>query len=217
MYLQIIQLFNTARLWECAIPLCKELADLYEKRTYDYVKLADLLRQQADFYSKILNDFRPEPEYFMVGYYGLAFPCFVRNKEFIYRGLEFEKIGEFTSRLAKEFPAAKVLGRLPESVAKLKEEEGANILILSVKPTQKDAGTYFGPEVPANVKKFYAVNQVSSFLFDKPYHKGTIFYFIYLISGLMIRFNLWILRLKPDPVFFSRIDLSPDFFPLDSM
>ena len=79
-----------------------------------------------------------------VGYYGTAFPFFVRNKEnsglgtkklnkntlnifyiirnhilrffkqlfllnpefqeFIYRGLEFEKIGEFIQRLLKEFP-----------------------------------------------------------------------------------------------------------------
>ena len=44
LYIQIIKLFDTARLWECALPLCKQLADLYEKRLYDYAKLSQLLR-----------------------------------------------------------------------------------------------------------------------------------------------------------------------------
>ena len=128
----------------------------------------------ADFYSKIISEFRPDSEYFKVGFYGLSFPYFVRNKEFVYRGLEFEKIGEFTTRLLREFPTARLCGKTSENVEELKNQDGEHILIVSVKPLPKDSGTYFGPEVPQNVKNFYAVNQIRTFQYDRPYHKGEI-------------------------------------------
>ena len=58
--------------------MCKELANLYEKQLFDYVKLSEILRTQARFCDNILNQLRPEPEYFRVGFYGLSFPLFVR-------------------------------------------------------------------------------------------------------------------------------------------
>ncbi|CAG2068999.1 unnamed protein product, partial [Timema podura] len=64
--------------WEKGIPLCKELADLYECRLFDYSKLSKILRTQANFFDNILTQLRPEPEYFRVGFYGLSFPLFVR-------------------------------------------------------------------------------------------------------------------------------------------
>jgi dedicator of cytokinesis protein 3 len=64
--------------WENGIPLCKELAELYERRLFDYSKLSQILRTQAKFFDNILTQLRPEPEYFRVGFYGLSFPLFVR-------------------------------------------------------------------------------------------------------------------------------------------
>jgi dedicator of cytokinesis protein 3 len=64
--------------WEKGIPLCKELADLYERRLFDYAKLSQILQTQAKFFDNILTQLRPEPEYFRVGFYGLSFPLFVR-------------------------------------------------------------------------------------------------------------------------------------------
>jgi hypothetical protein len=64
--------------WEKGIPLCKELAELYERRLFDYAKLSQILRTQAKFFDNILTQLRPEPEYFRVGFYGLSFPLFVR-------------------------------------------------------------------------------------------------------------------------------------------
>jgi hypothetical protein len=64
--------------WEKGIPLCKELAELYERRLFDYAKLSQILRTQARFFDNILTQLRPEPEYFRVGFYGLSFPLFVR-------------------------------------------------------------------------------------------------------------------------------------------
>lgn len=134
LYHKIIHYLDRGKCWEKGIPLCKELAVLYETRLYDYAKLSHVLKLQAKFLDNILTQLRPEPEYFRVGFYGLSFPLFVRvstvvrgfcinswrqatksfvtilqNKLFIYRGLEYERIGAFTQRLQTEFPGAQIL------------------------------------------------------------------------------------------------------------
>ena len=38
-----VRLFNEGKSWECGIPLCKELATLYETDLYNYTKLASIL------------------------------------------------------------------------------------------------------------------------------------------------------------------------------
>ncbi len=43
LYLECIQLFDQGKSWESGIPLCKELAQLYENEVFDYQKLADIL------------------------------------------------------------------------------------------------------------------------------------------------------------------------------
>lgn len=70
--------FDKGKCWEKGIPLCKELANLYEMQRYDYNRLYDILMMEAKFFQNILTQIRPEPEYFRVGFYGKGFPLFVR-------------------------------------------------------------------------------------------------------------------------------------------
>ena len=81
-------------------------------RTFDYYKLSNILSLQSNFYQNILATFRPAAEYFKVSFFGSSFPLFVRNKEFIYRGLDFEKIGDFTQRLLSEYPESKLFTKV---------------------------------------------------------------------------------------------------------
>lgn len=78
LYQKIINYFDRGKCWEKGMPLCKELAELYETKLYDYNKLSSILKMQAKFLDNILTQLRPEPEYFRVGFYGLSFPLFVR-------------------------------------------------------------------------------------------------------------------------------------------
>ena len=41
-----------------------------------------------------------------------VFVATLKNKEFIYRGLDFEKIADFTQRLASNFPEAKIFTKV---------------------------------------------------------------------------------------------------------
>lgn len=76
---QIIQYFDKGKCWEKGVPLCKELAQLYETKRFDYIRLSDILTTQAKFFQNIIQiQIRPEPEYFRVGFYGTSYPLFVR-------------------------------------------------------------------------------------------------------------------------------------------
>lgn len=84
LYHEIIHYLDRGKCWEKGIPLCKELAVLYETRLYDYAKLSHVLKTQAKFLDNILTQLRPEPEYFRVGFYGLSFPLFVRVRIYMF-------------------------------------------------------------------------------------------------------------------------------------
>lgn len=58
--------------------MCKELANFYESKRFDYTRLSDILSMEAKFFQNILTQIRPEPEYFRVGFYGAGLPLFVR-------------------------------------------------------------------------------------------------------------------------------------------
>ena len=69
--------------WEYGLPLLKSLAEFYES-AIRYKDLSKILKRQAEFYDNILNvmnipgKYRPDPEYFRVGFYGQGFPLFLR-------------------------------------------------------------------------------------------------------------------------------------------
>lgn len=173
LYLKSIAYFDRGKCWEKGIPLCKELADFYETRLYDYSKLAHVLRLQATFYDHILTQLRPEPEYFRVGYYGQGFPHFLRNRVFVYRGLEYERIGNFTQRLQQEFPAASVLSKNTPPSQEILNSEGQHIQICNVKPVA-DEHPIFESGLHEKIRSYYRVNDVRRFQLDRPIHKGPV-------------------------------------------
>lgn len=100
--------FERGQCWEEGIKVCKDLQDIYE-HNYKFAKLSAILKRNAALLDKILTQHRPENEYFRVSFYGLNFPSFLQNSTFIFRGLEFEKISNFTHRIQQEFPNAQLL------------------------------------------------------------------------------------------------------------
>ncbi|XP_044271519.1 dedicator of cytokinesis protein 3 isoform X2 [Tribolium madens] len=174
LYRQIINYFDKGKCWEKGIPLLKELATLYETQFFDYKALSDILKYQAKFYDNILTQLRPEPEYFRVGFYGLSFPLFVRNKQFVYRGLEYERIGAFTQRLQTEFPSAQILMKNTPPDDSIVNSEGQFIQICNVKPIPEPNPITLATDIPEKISRFYHYNDVKRFQCDRPVHKGII-------------------------------------------
>uniref|UniRef100_A0A8B9LRX6 Dedicator of cytokinesis protein 4 n=1 Tax=Astyanax mexicanus TaxID=7994 RepID=A0A8B9LRX6_ASTMX len=105
LHLTIIQNFDRGKCWENGILLCRELADQYESY-YDYRNLSKMRMMEASLYDKIMDQQRLEPEFFRVGFYGKKFPFFLRNKEFVCRGHDYERLEAFQQRMLSEFPHA---------------------------------------------------------------------------------------------------------------
>ncbi|XP_011184777.2 dedicator of cytokinesis protein 3 isoform X2 [Zeugodacus cucurbitae] len=175
LYHEILKYFDKGKCWEKGIPLCKELAVLYETRRFDYNKLSEILILEAKFFQNILTQLRPEPEYFRVGFYGLGFPLFVRNKQFVYRGLEYERIGAFTQRLQTEFPTAQILTNNSPPDNSILTAPEQYIQISNVRPVgdAQALKTAMVP-VPEKIARFYEVNDVTRFIYDRPIYKGPI-------------------------------------------
>lgn len=175
LYQQVIDYFDKGKCWEKGVPLCKELAFLYETRRFDYVELSKTLRKEALFFENILYQIRPEPEYFRVGFYGRGFPLFVRNKQFIYRGLEYERIGTFTQRLQTEFSQAQILTKNSPPDQTILMSPDQFLQINNVKPISNPIHLRTATvPVPDRISSFYEVNDVTRFQYDRPIHKGTI-------------------------------------------
>ncbi|XP_074036384.1 dedicator of cytokinesis spg isoform X2 [Leptinotarsa decemlineata] len=174
LYRQIINYFDKGKCWEKGIPLLKELANLYESIFFDYKLLSDILKYQAKFFDNILTQLRPEPEFFRVGFYGLGFPLFVRNKQFVYRGLEYERIGAFTQRLQTEFPSAQILMKNTPPDDTIINSDGQFIQICNVKPIPESNPITLATDIPEKISRFYHYNDVRRFQCDRPVHKGII-------------------------------------------
>jgi dedicator of cytokinesis protein 3 len=129
-------------------------------------------KNHARFLDNILTELRPEPEYFRVGYYGRGFPSFLRNKVFIYRGLEYEKIGTFTNRLQSEFPQSSLLKKSGPPDETILNSEGQFLQICNVKPVPEPRPEFEGRDVPDKILAYYLTNDVRTFIFDRPIHKG---------------------------------------------
>ncbi|KAK6638497.1 hypothetical protein RUM43_006764 [Polyplax serrata] len=175
LFKQIIGYFDRGKAWEKGIPLCKELAHFYETKLFNYQKLSAILQTQAKFFDNILTQLRPEPEYFRVGFYGLTFPLFVRNKVFVYRGVEYERIGAFTQRLQTEFPSAQILTKNTPPDDSIVNGQDQYIQISNVKPLSEGNELFQGvSEVPEKIASYYEVNDVKRFQLDRPIHKGPV-------------------------------------------
>ena len=106
-----------------------------------------------------------------------------QNKEFIYRGLDWEKIATFTQRISAEFPASQLLSSNTPPDERTRESDAQFLQICCVKPlpSSKQERTnsnlhHFEPmdgyEVPEKINKFHLNNDIQNFQYDRPFHKG---------------------------------------------
>ncbi|XP_056326075.1 dedicator of cytokinesis protein 1 isoform X1 [Danio aesculapii] len=172
LYQEIINYFDKGKMWEEAIILGKELAEQYENEMFDFEQLSTLLRKQAQFYESIVKVIRPKPDYFAVGYYGLGFPSFLRNKMFIYRGKEYERWEDFEARLLTQFPNAEKMKTTTSPSEDIRTSSGQYIQCFTVKPLLELPPKFQNKPVSEQIVSFYTVNEVQKFQYSRPVRKG---------------------------------------------
>ncbi|KAJ8411271.1 hypothetical protein AAFF_G00172770 [Aldrovandia affinis] len=172
LHLAIIQNFHRGKCWENGIILCRELADQYEAY-YDYRNLSKMRVMEASLYDKIMDQQRLEPEFFRVGFYGKKFPFFLRNKEFVCRGHDYERLEAFQQRMLNEFPHAIAMQHVNQPDETIYHAEAQYLQIYAVSPIPESQDVLQRDGVPDNIKSFYKVNHIWRFRYDRPFHKGT--------------------------------------------
>uniref|UniRef100_A0A665WMD0 Dedicator of cytokinesis 1 n=1 Tax=Echeneis naucrates TaxID=173247 RepID=A0A665WMD0_ECHNA len=172
LYQQIINYFDKGKMWEEAIILGKELAEQYENEMFDFEQLSASLRKQAQFYENIVKVIRPKPDYFAVGYYGMGFPSFLRNKMFIYRGKEYERREDFEARLLTQFPNAEKMKTTTPPSEDTKCSSGQYLQCFTVKPILDLPAKFQNKPVSEQIVSFYTVNEVHKFQYSRPVRKG---------------------------------------------
>uniref|UniRef100_A0A673CS66 Dedicator of cytokinesis 1 n=1 Tax=Sphaeramia orbicularis TaxID=375764 RepID=A0A673CS66_9TELE len=129
-------------------------------------------RKQAQFYENIVKLIRPKPDYFAVGYYGMGFPSFLRNKMFIYRGKEYERREDFEARLLTQFPNAEKMKTTTPPSEDTKCSPGQYIQCFTVKPILDLPAKFQNKSVSEQILSFYTVNEVRKFQYSRPVRKG---------------------------------------------
>ncbi|XP_064466141.1 dedicator of cytokinesis protein 1-like [Ornithodoros turicata] len=172
LYYEILDHFDKGKLWEAGLALCKELMAQCEHETFDYAQLSALHARMATFYDNIVRQLRPEPEYFRVAYYGRNFPAFLQNKVYVYRGKEYERLSDFSSRLLNQFPNAQLLKTLKQPGEEITESDNQYLQINKVDPIMSDPQRFQNKPVHEQILKYYKVNEVSKFTYSRPLRRG---------------------------------------------
>ncbi|XP_061418833.1 LOW QUALITY PROTEIN: dedicator of cytokinesis protein 4 [Lethenteron reissneri] len=169
--LDMIHLFECGKSWENGIQLCEELADRYKVR-YEYRKLSKIRKTEAVFYDHIMEQPRLEPEFFRIGFYGRKFPFFLRNKEFVCRGHDYERLETFQQRMLGEFPHAAILTTAGTPDAGLQQADTQYLQMSAVSPVPEDSAPLSADAVHEGIRFFYRTNWVQRFRYDRPFQRG---------------------------------------------
>ncbi|KAI9511148.1 C2 domain in Dock180 and Zizimin proteins-domain-containing protein [Russula earlei] len=165
LHLLILDYFGKGKAWESAIEICKELAYQHSEVTFNYGRLAEIMRHQAALLEHIINAQRFYPDYFRVVFYG-NFPVAIRNKQFIYRGFEWEKLGAFCERMLSKHAGARLLktpGDPPVDI-RFGNDQYVQCSVVTPEPN-RGLPIFTNPDVPDAVRTYYehcAINYFSS-------------------------------------------------------
>ncbi|RHZ66608.1 hypothetical protein Glove_306g74 [Diversispora epigaea] len=172
LYIQILDYFVKGKAWECGIEICKELARHFEYTTYDYQRLSTILKQQAALHENVIKKERYFSEYFRVGFYGRGFPASLQNRQFIYRGYEWEKIGAFCERMQNKHPQAQLLKSNNPPTDDILYGDGQFLQVTAVNPEPDRNNPVFKGDVPNIIRSYYEHNSVNTFCFSRPVNKN---------------------------------------------
>nr|XP_043879419.1 dedicator of cytokinesis protein 3-like [Solea senegalensis] len=129
-------------------------------------------KMEAAYYDNIMEQQRLEPEFFRVGFYGRKFPFFLRNKEFVCRGHDYERLEAFQQRMLGEFPQAIAMQHPNQPDEAILQCDAQYLQIYAVTPVPDGVSVLQMDRVPDRIKSFYRVNNVRRFRYDRPFHKG---------------------------------------------
>ncbi|KAH9453439.1 hypothetical protein Pst134EA_024315 [Puccinia striiformis f. sp. tritici] len=178
LYFRILDFLSKGKAWESGIQICKELQEQYEHVTFDYERLSEVLAHQSSLFLKyiltdssdhiLISDFR-------VAFYGQGFPPSVQNRQFVYRGYEWEKYAAFCDRMHNKHPNAQIFQSQSVSTNELEYAEGQYLQITrAIAEPDRTTVVFKNPEVSSSVVSYYKHNATNTFSHSKPFNKDNV-------------------------------------------
>ncbi|KAG9102699.1 hypothetical protein FRC06_001407 [Ceratobasidium sp. 370] len=165
LYLLIVEYLSKGKAWETAVEICRELATQHAEVSFDYRRLAEIMVHQAALLEHIVSDQRYYSEYFRVAFYG-NFPAALRDKQFIYRGYEWEKFGAFCERMLNKHPEATLLRTTSEPPDDVRNGTAQYIQCIAVTPEpDRTLPVFTNPDVPVTIRTYYEHSSLNQFSF----------------------------------------------------
>ncbi|KAG8439778.1 hypothetical protein GDO86_005808 [Hymenochirus boettgeri] len=96
-----------------------------------------------------------------------------KNKEFVCRGHDYERLEAFQQRMLTEFPHAIAMQHANQPDETIFQAEAQYLQIYAVTPIPETQEVLQREGIPDNIKSFYKVNHIWRFRYDRPFHKGT--------------------------------------------
>ncbi|CAE6444733.1 unnamed protein product [Rhizoctonia solani] len=167
LYLLIIEYLSKGKAWETAVEICRELATQHAEVSFDYRRLAEIMVHQAALLEHIVTDQRYYSEYFRVAFYG-NFPAALRDKQFIYRGYEWEKFGAFCERMLNKHPEATLLRTTTEPPDEVRFGTAQYIQCTAVTPEpDRTLPVFTNPDVPIAIRTYYEHSSLNQFSYTR--------------------------------------------------
>ncbi|KAH9917284.1 cytoplasmic protein [Amylocystis lapponica] len=169
--LLILDYLGKGKAWENAIEICRDLATQHAEVTFNYQRLAEVLRHQAALYEHIVTDQRYYSDYFRVAFYG-NFPQAIRNTQFIYRGYEWEKFGAFCERMLNKHPGVQLLKTMGDPPPDIRFGMDQYIQCTAVTPEpDHDLPIFTNPDAPPAIRNYYEHSAIRLFSYSRPITK----------------------------------------------
>ncbi|KAH9924408.1 cytoplasmic protein [Fomitopsis serialis] len=169
--LLILDYLGKGKAWESAIEICQELAIQHAEVTFNYARLAEILRHKAALLEHIITDQRYYSDYFRVAFYG-HFPAAIRNKQFVYRGYEWEKFGAFCERMLNKHPGVQLLKMIGDPPVDIRFGTQQYIQCTAVQPEpDREAPIFTNSDVSPQIRAYYEHSAIRVFSYDRPVTK----------------------------------------------
>jgi hypothetical protein len=162
-----IAFFEQGKDWEKCVTLLKRVEDYYERKMFDYAKVAESLNRRATCVLKIVERERFFAEYFRVCYWGKSWDDEIslnvgdingrrgHGRDFVYRGRELERLGEFCSKITKRFPNAEILKGMEPPHADVVQGMAQVVQVITVTPSSIDELRASSRAYPCDVNLSY--------------------------------------------------------------
>ncbi|XP_034631616.1 dedicator of cytokinesis protein 3 [Trachemys scripta elegans] len=95
-----------------------------------------------------------------------------KNKEYVCRGHDYERLETFQQRMLSEFPQAIAMQHPNHPDDTILQCDAQYLQIYAVTPIPDNIDVLQMERVPDRIKSFYRVNNIRKFRYDRPFHKG---------------------------------------------